>query len=85
MDVEVLEEDIPGEHPGLVLRSQYNLVRALLAITTIAVLALCVAVVVLADTGSEASGMTSAEPIHWIKYGGFNPSTGRPESVLLPQ
>jgi hypothetical protein len=85
MDVEVLEEDIPGEHPGLVLRSQYNLVRALLAVTTIAALALSVAVVVLADTGSEASGMTSAEPIHWINYGGFNPSTGRPESVLLPQ
>jgi len=85
MDVEVLEEDIHGEHPGLVLRSLYNLVRALLAITTLAVLALSVAVVILADTGNEASGMTSAEPIRSINYGGFNPSTGRPESAPLPQ
>jgi hypothetical protein len=84
MDVEVLEEDIPGEHPGLVLRSQYNLVRALLAVMTIAVLALSVAVVIIADTRNEASGMSSAEPIHSINYGGFNPSTGRPESAPLP-
>jgi hypothetical protein len=59
--------------------------RALLAVTTTAVLALSVAVVVLADTDSEASGMTSAEPIHPINYGGFNPRTGRPESAPLPQ
>jgi hypothetical protein len=85
MDVEVLEEeDIPGEHPGLVHRSQYNFVRALLAVMTIAVLALSVAVVVLADTGGEASGMTSADPIQSIDYGGFNPGTGRPESAPLP-
>jgi hypothetical protein len=85
LDVEVLEEDIPGEHPGLVLRSQYNLVRALLAVTTTAVLALSVTVVILADAGNEANGMTSAEPIHSINYGGFNPGTGRPESVPLRQ
>jgi hypothetical protein len=84
MDVEVLEEDIAGEPPGLVLRSQYNLVRALLAVTSIAVLVLSVAVVVIADPGGEASGMTSGEPIHSIDYVGFNPCTGRPESAPPP-
>jgi hypothetical protein len=85
MHVEALEEEIPGEHPGLVLRSRYNLVRALLAVTSIAVLALSVAVVVLADAGSEAGAVTSAEAITSIDYGGFNPGTGRPESVPLPR
>jgi hypothetical protein len=84
MDVEVLEEDLAGQHPGLVLRSQYNLARALLAVTSIAVLVLSVAVVILADTGGEASGVTSTEPIHSIEYGGFNPGTARPESVPMP-
>lgn len=29
--------------------------------------------------------MTSAEPIHSVHYGDFNPGTGRPESVPLWQ
>jgi hypothetical protein len=60
-------------------------VRTLLAVATIAVLGLTVAVVILAQTASEASGMSSAEPIHPIDYGGFNPGTGRPESGPLPR
>jgi hypothetical protein len=81
----VIEEDGLGHHPAVVLRSQYALVRALLAIATFAVVGLTVAVVILADAGHEASGKTSATTTHPINYGGFSPHTGRPESAPLPQ
>jgi hypothetical protein len=76
---------IPAQHPSVVLRSHYTLVRALLAVAMIAVIGLTVAVVMLATDGAENSGASSARPIEPIHYGGFNPFTGRPESAPLPQ
>jgi hypothetical protein len=78
-------QPIPGQHPAVVLRSHYALVRALLAVATIAVVALTITVVVLANDGNGVSGANSAKPIHSIRYGGFNPATGVPESAPLPR
>jgi hypothetical protein len=76
---------MPGQHPAVVLRSRYRLVRALLVVAAIAVVALTVAVVILATDGSDAGGPSSAKPTHSLKYGDFNPATGRPESAPLPR
>lgn len=81
----VMEQAIPRQHPAVVRRSRYTLVRALLAAATIAVVALTVAVVMLANDGNEGSGTSSAKPIQSLNYGGFNPTTGRPESAPLPR
>jgi hypothetical protein len=75
----------PRQHPAVVPRSRYTLVRALLAIATVAVVALAIAVAILAGDGNEAGEASSAEPIHSINYGDFNPQTGRPESAPLPR
>jgi hypothetical protein len=64
---------IPRQHPAVVPRSHYTLVLALLAIATIAVLALTVAVVILASDGNEATGTSSAKPIHSINYAALTP------------
>jgi hypothetical protein len=80
-----MEQALPGQHPAVVLRSHYTLVRALLAIAIAAVVALSVAVVILANDGSEASDTSSARPSHSINYGGFSPNTGRPDSAPLPR
>jgi hypothetical protein len=76
---------VPAQHPALVLRSHYTLVRALLAIAMIAVVGLTAAVVIVANDGDEVAGTTSAQPIESINYGGFNPATGRPDSAPLPR
>lgn len=76
---------IPRQHPAVVLRSHYNHLRALLAIVLAAVAGLTVAVVILATDNDEISGTTSARPAESINYGGFNPSTGRPNAAPLPQ
>ena len=51
---------IPTQHPAVVLRSHFNLVRALLAVATTAVVALAIAVVILAADGDEANSTSSA-------------------------
>jgi hypothetical protein len=76
---------IPTQHPAVVLRSHYNALRALLAAALIAVVGLSAAVVILANDGDQTAGTSSARPLESINYGGFNPATGRPESVPLPQ
>jgi hypothetical protein len=53
---------IPKQHPAVVLRSHYTLVRALLAVATIAVVALAIAVVILAADGDEVNRTSSARP-----------------------
>ena len=66
------------------LRSQYVLVRALLAVATIAVVVLTVAVVIRASAGHDANVARAGSPTADIDCGGFNPSTGRPDSAPLP-
>jgi hypothetical protein len=76
---------ISRQHPAVVLRSRHNLARALLACAMVAVVALTIAVVVLASDGEKVGDASAARPIESIRYGGFNPATGRPESAPLPQ
>ena len=80
-----MQQATPAQHPPVVLRSRYTLVRALLGIATIAIVALAVAVVLVAGDGNEASGTSADQPVPSIEYGGFNPATGRPDSAPPPQ
>jgi hypothetical protein len=75
---------IPKQHPAVVLRSHFNLVRALLGVAMVALVGLAIALVIVASDGEELTGTTSAKSIESINYGGFNPATGRPESAPLP-
>jgi hypothetical protein len=50
----VVSPTVPKQHPAVVLRSHYLHLRGLLAITVIALLAMAVAVVILASTGTSA-------------------------------
>jgi hypothetical protein len=65
---------IPSQHPAVVLRSHYTLVRALLAVAMIAVVGLTIAVVMLANESDEVStgaGSTSvAAPAGTTRYDG---------------
>jgi hypothetical protein len=78
---------IARHQPAVVLRSQFNQLRALLAIALVAVAGLTVAVVILSNDADEVSSTSSAQPIESINYGGstdVNPSTGYP-TVPFPQ
>jgi hypothetical protein len=76
---------IPRQHPAVVPRSRYTWVRALLAVAMIAVAGLTIAVVILASDSNQVSGTGAARPVESIRYGDFNPATGRPDSAPLPQ
>jgi hypothetical protein len=74
-------EAIPRQHPAVVLRSQFNHLRALLAVGLIAIAGLTVAVVILANDSDEANSTSAAKPVGSINYGDskyVNPSTGYP-------
>ena len=78
---------IPRQYPAVVLRSQFNQLRALLAVALIAVAGLTVAVVVLANDNDQATSTSSAKPIEAINYGGskyLNPSIGGDSKYLDP-
>jgi hypothetical protein len=72
---------VPTQHPAVVLRSHYNALRALLAVALIAVLGLTVVVVILAGDEQQVSGANRTAQAGKLNYGGFNPATGRPETV----
>jgi hypothetical protein len=76
-------EAISSQHPAVVLRSQFNLLRALLAVAMVAVAGLSVAVVILA-TDDDAGSTSAAKPVESINYGNsnVNPSTGYPTVPL---
>jgi hypothetical protein len=77
----VMGQAIPRQHPAVVLRSHYRQLKALLAITMIAVVGLSLAVTILATNDESSTGTTAVKPISGeINYGGFNPATGRPVS-----
>ena len=60
-----MSSTISAQHPAVVLRSSYRLVRTLLAIATIAIVGLTVAVVVLAINNASTtipSAAASAKP-----------------------
>ena len=78
-------QTIPSQHPAVVLRSHFRLVRALLAVAMIAVVGLSTAVVIVANDRDQVSSTDAARPAESVRYGAFNPATGRPESASLPQ
>ena len=55
-----MSNTISAQHPAVVLRSSYRLVRTLLAIATIAIVGLTVAVVVLAINNNSRGTTVSA-------------------------
>ena len=55
-------QPIPAQHPSVVLRSHFKLVRGLLAIAMVAVLALSAAVVILANDDDQVSTATKSTP-----------------------
>jgi hypothetical protein len=79
-----MDEAIPRQPSAVVLRSQFNHLRGLLAVALIAVAGLTVAVVILASDSSQVAGPATPSP-SGIRYGGMNPGTARPESAPLPQ
>jgi type II secretory pathway pseudopilin PulG len=56
-------QPIPAQHPSVVLRSHFKLVRGLLAIAMVAVLALTAAVVILANDDDQVSPATKAAAV----------------------
>jgi hypothetical protein len=63
---------IPKQHPAVVLRSHYNLVRALLGVAMIALVGLAIALVVVANDDDEAASTGSVQAI---------PASPSPEAV----
>jgi hypothetical protein len=70
---------IPTQQPAVVLRSNFNQLRALLAVALIAVAGLTVAVLILAtdnDTGTGAGSATVSGPAGATRSdGGFRPGS----------
>jgi hypothetical protein len=80
-----MSQTIPTQHPTVVLRSHFERVRALLAVALIAVVGLSIALVIVANDEDQVSGTSAARPAESIRYGGFNPATGTPDSAPAPQ
>jgi hypothetical protein len=59
----VMGQPIPAQHPSVVLRSHFKLVRGLLAIAMVAVVALTAAVVILANDEDKVEQATRATPV----------------------
>ena len=55
-------QPIPAQHPSVVLRSHFNLVKGLLALAIVAVLALTATVVIVADDADQVTSATKATP-----------------------
>jgi hypothetical protein len=58
----VMGQPIPAQHPSVVLRSHFKLVKGLLAIAMVAVIALAAVVVILANDEDQISTATKATP-----------------------
>jgi hypothetical protein len=58
----VMGQPIPAQHPSVVLRSHFKLVRGLLSLAIVAVLALTAAVVILANHDVQVNPATKAAP-----------------------
>jgi hypothetical protein len=85
-------QPIPAQHPSVVLRSHFKLVRGLLAIAMVAVLALTATVVILANDDDQVSPATKAAPVTQsqpqtpagIRYDG-GPEEGTRGAISTPQ
>ena len=80
---------IPRQQPAVVLRSNFNKLRALLAIALVAVAGLTVAVVILANDRDQVGSTSAATPVNLraplprpiasVNDPDFSPAAGRPE------
>jgi hypothetical protein len=51
----------------------------------VAIVGLTIAVVILATDSDELGRTSTGKLVKEIRYGGFNPTTGRPDSAALPE
>jgi hypothetical protein len=58
----VMGQPIPAQHPSVVLRSHFKLVRGLLAVAMVAVIALAAVVVILANDDDQITTANKAAP-----------------------
>jgi hypothetical protein len=75
-------QPIPAQHPSVVLRSHFKLVRGLLAIAMVAVLALTATVVILASDDDQVSPATKSQAAPVVQQQVQTPGTrfdGGPE------
>ena len=72
---------LPNQQPSVVLKSHFNTLRAQLIAALIAVAGLTVAVVVLATDDDQVSITRPAAAVGELNYGGFDPATGKPQSL----
>jgi hypothetical protein len=54
---------IPKQHPAVVLRSHYNLVRALLGVAMVALVGLVIALVIVANDDNESPPTTAVQAV----------------------
>jgi hypothetical protein len=73
---------VPQQQPTVVLRSQFNELRALLAVALLAVVGLTVAVVILANDSDQAGSTSAARAIEAVADNDFSPAAGRPDWLL---
>jgi hypothetical protein len=84
----VMGQPFPTQHPAVVLRSHFNLVRALLAVAMAAIVALSAAVVIVADddelTASSSASSSETAPAPGTRYDG-GPEEGTRAIIAVPQ
>ena len=78
-------QTIPNKHPAVVLRSHFKLVRTLLAVAMIAVVGLSIALVIVANDQDRITSSSAVPSAESVRYGGFNPATGRPDLAPPPK
>jgi hypothetical protein len=72
---------IPKQHPAVVLRSQFNLVRGLLAVAMVALVGLTIAVVILANDKEEVTTTPAGEAAPAIPDASALPAYPTPEAA----
>jgi hypothetical protein len=79
-------EAIPRQHPAVVLRSQFNHLRALLAVALIAVAGLTVAVAILAPSDNDELAAGARGPLPaGLPKGNFDEGARGPLPAGLPK
>jgi len=79
----VMGQAIPNQHPAVVLRSRYRQLRALLAVTMIAVVGLAAAVVVLALDNDPDVSLSPAAEVSAPNPSGAARTDGGPEESAV--
>jgi hypothetical protein len=79
-----MSQTVPEQHPAVVLRSHFLLVRRMLVIATIAIVAMAVAIIILASVGASAPPSSRAlGPTGTVRYDG-GPEEGTSGPLASP-